>query len=119
MVSFSDPGVLFITGANRGYGRALAERALSQLSSGSVLVLHSRAGNIEWVNNFESRQDIHIIQIAADLRDTGIDWEAEIDSKIPNRDNFNFALLFFNAGTCGDVTTIVVDSNYDSDLGAI
>lgn len=110
MVFFEKSCYVVITGANRGYGKAIALAVLEKLKPGSHLTLHSRNGKFDWLDMSNLRADISVQQIDGDLQ-KDLQWETKC--KPPKLAQFDEAILFFNAGTCGDVTNTILQSTYD------
>jgi NAD(P)-dependent dehydrogenase (short-subunit alcohol dehydrogenase family) len=78
MVFFDSVSCVVITGANRGYGKALALSVLEKLLPNSQLILHSRSGEIPWLENI--RDDIIVTTFQAELNDLSINWDEKLES---------------------------------------
>ena len=52
---------ILITGSNRGYGEAIARHVLSLTDSTCHVVLHSRSGQIQWLENVKYEAKVTIV----------------------------------------------------------
>ena len=66
---------VLITGANRGYGEAVAKAFLSEICENSMIILHSRSGEIPWLADHNSQVKIETID--GDLA-SNIDWASKL-----------------------------------------
>jgi len=105
---FTEPAHVVITGANRGYGKALALAVIENVKPGSWLTLHSRTGAIPWLEQTDIRGDITIQEISGELQDD-VKWYEKLNVA---EGTFGEAILFNNAGTCGDVTNTIANSTF-------
>ena len=66
---------VLVTGANRGYGEAIAKAFLTEIHQNSMIILHSRSGQIPWLkdNKFSAK----IETIDGDLS-CNIDWGSKL-----------------------------------------
>ena len=112
MVFFEKSCFVVITGANRGYGKAIALAVLEKLKPGSHLTLHSRNGKVDWLDEHDVNGHITVERIDGDLQED-LQWGTKL--KLPKSAQFQEAVLFYNAGTCGDVSTTILNSTYDLD----
>ena len=87
---FENPCVAIITGSNRGYGQAIAETFLDLAPAGSMLILHSRTGEINWIKK-KYKNGIKLKIINGDLRDPKLNWKENFMSE---NEGFSEALLF-------------------------
>ncbi|KAM6220542.1 sepiapterin reductase [Rhynchocyon petersi] len=105
--------VCVLTGASRGFGRALAPLLASLLSPGSVLVLSAR--NNEALRRLEtelgaSRPGLRVLRAPADLATTaGLQQVLGALRELPKPEGLQRLLLINNAGSLGDVSKGFVD----------
>ena len=66
---------VLVTGANRGYGEAIAKAFLSEIDQSSMIVLHSRSGEIPWLEDHKYSAKIETID--GDLSGN-IDWASKL-----------------------------------------
>ena len=66
---------VLVTGANRGYGEAIAKAFLSEINQSSMIILHSRNGQIPWLGDHKYSAKIEAID--GDLS-CNIDWASKL-----------------------------------------
>ena len=66
---------ILVTGANRGYGEAVAKAFLSEIDQSSMIILHSRSGQIPWLEDHTYSAKIE--RIHGDLS-CNIDWASKL-----------------------------------------
>ena len=66
---------VLVTGANRGYGEAIAKAFLSEIDQSSMIILHSRNGQIPWLEDHKYSAKIETID--GDLS-CNIDWASKL-----------------------------------------
>ena len=66
---------VLITGANRGYGEAVAKAFLSEIGESSLIILHSRSDQIPWLGDHKS--SVNVKTIDGDLS-CNIDWASKL-----------------------------------------
>ena len=66
---------ILVTGANRGYGEAVAKAFLSEIDQSSMLILHSRSGQVPWLE--DQKYSVRIETIDGDLS-CNIDWASKL-----------------------------------------
>ncbi|XP_022360263.1 sepiapterin reductase [Enhydra lutris kenyoni] len=105
--------VCVLTGASRGFGRALAPLLARLLSPGSVMVLSAR--NDEALRQLEAELDaarpgLRVVRVPADL---GVQADLQrllgAVRELPRPEGLQQVLLINNAGTLGDVSKGLVD----------
>ncbi|XP_045644209.1 sepiapterin reductase isoform X1 [Ursus americanus] len=105
--------VCVLTGASRGFGRALAPLLARLLSPGSVLVLSAR--NDEALRQLEAELDagrpgLRVVRVPADLGvEAGLQQLVGALRELPRPEGLQRVLLINNAGTLGDVSKGFVD----------
>ncbi|XP_012501894.1 PREDICTED: sepiapterin reductase [Propithecus coquereli] len=105
--------VCVLTGASRGFGRALAPLLASLLSPGSVLVLSARSD--EALRQLEAelsaeRPGLRVVRVPADLgAEAGLQQLLGALRELPKPEGLQRLLLINNAGTLGDVSKGFVD----------
>ncbi|XP_004465542.2 sepiapterin reductase [Dasypus novemcinctus] len=105
--------VCVLTGASRGFGRALAPLLASLLSPGSTMVLSARSD--EALRQLEAelgagRPDLRVVRVPADLgADAGLRQLLGAVRELPRPEGLQRVLLINNAGTLGDVSKGFVD----------
>ncbi|XP_008581479.1 PREDICTED: sepiapterin reductase [Galeopterus variegatus] len=105
--------VCVLTGASRGFGRALAPLLARLLSPGSVLVLNAR--NDQALQQLEAelgagRPGLHVMRVPADLgAEAGLQQLLGALRELPRPEGLQRLLLINNAGTLGDVSKGFVD----------
>ncbi|XP_027972156.1 sepiapterin reductase isoform X1 [Eumetopias jubatus] len=105
--------VCVLTGASRGFGRALAPLLARLLSPGSVLVLSAR--NDEALRQLEAELDagrpgLRVVRVPADLGvEAGLQQLLGALRELPRPEGLQRVLLINNAGTLGDVSKGFVD----------
>ena len=103
--------VVLVTGANRGYGEAIAREFLSRLDEESMLLLHSRTGAVPWLQKeliISSKCKIEFL--IGDLSEN-INWNELLESKA-GHSSFKNAFLISNAGTCGNIEKPLLESGH-------
>lgn len=75
---------VLVTGANRGYGEAIAKAFLSEIDQSSMIILHSRSGKIPWLEDHKYSAKIETID--GDLS-SNINWASKL--KDMELDTFN------------------------------
>ncbi|CAG5081909.1 Oidioi.mRNA.OKI2018_I69.PAR.g9990.t1.cds [Oikopleura dioica] len=107
MVIFGQNSAVLITGANRGYGEAIAREFLSRLDKDSLLLLHSRNGTIPWLEKEEKKRcEVKILK--GDLGEP-LNWMELIKT---TRKSYRSAFLISNAGTCGDIEKPLLETGH-------
>ncbi|XP_040898731.1 sepiapterin reductase b [Toxotes jaculatrix] len=102
-------GICIITGASKGFGRALAHEVSHLLEPGSVLLLVARSGTLlqELKKELQSFTDEHRLMvhcIAADLNTReGVNETVRITRQEAVKD-IDHVLLIHNVGSLGDIT---------------
>lgn len=102
-----------LTGASRGFGRALALLLAPLLSPGSVLVLTAR--NDEALRQLEAelgagRPGLRVVRVPADLgAEAGVQRLLGALHELPRPEGLQRVLLINNAGTLGDTSKGFVD----------
>nr|XP_012605665.1 sepiapterin reductase [Microcebus murinus] len=105
--------VCVLTGASRGFGRALAPLLASLLSPGSVLVLSARSDDA--LRQLEAelsagRPGLRVVRVPADLgAEAGLQQLQGALRELPKPEGLQRVLLINNAGTLGDVSKGFVD----------
>ncbi|XP_006863050.1 PREDICTED: sepiapterin reductase [Chrysochloris asiatica] len=105
--------VCVLTGASRGFGRALAPLLAPLLSPGSVMVISAR--NDEALQQLEAELDsrrpgLRILRVSADLgTEAGLQHLLDAVRELPKPEGLQRLLLINNAGTLGDVSKGFVD----------
>ena len=66
---------VLVTGANCGYGEAIAKEFLSEIDQCSMIILHSRNGQIPWLEDYGYSAQIEVID--GDLS-CNIDWTSKL-----------------------------------------
>ncbi|XP_062065633.1 sepiapterin reductase [Lepus europaeus] len=100
--------VCVLTGASRGFGRALAPLLARLLAPGSLLVLNAR--NDEALRQLEvelsaGRPGLRIMRVPADLgAEAGLQQLLGALRELPRPEGLQRLLLINNAGTLGDVS---------------
>ncbi|KAM8786768.1 sepiapterin reductase [Rhynchonycteris naso] len=100
--------VCVVTGASRGFGRALALLLAPLLSPSSVLVLSAR--NDEALRQLEAelregRSGLLVVRVPADLgSEAGLQRLLDALRELPRPEGLQRVLLINNAGTLGDVS---------------
>uniref|UniRef100_A0A8C6WAE5 Sepiapterin reductase n=1 Tax=Nannospalax galili TaxID=1026970 RepID=A0A8C6WAE5_NANGA len=100
--------VCVLTGASRGFGRALARLLAQLLSPGSVLLLSARSDaalrQLEEELGAE-RPGLRTVRVAADLgSEAGVQQLLRAVRELPRPEGLRRLLLINNAGTLGDVS---------------
>uniref|UniRef100_A0A8C9AA54 Sepiapterin reductase n=1 Tax=Prolemur simus TaxID=1328070 RepID=A0A8C9AA54_PROSS len=105
--------VCVLTGASRGFGRALAPLLAALLSPGSVLVVSARSD--EALRQLETelsagRPGLRVVRVPADLgAEAGLQQLLGALRELPKPEGLQRLLLINNAGTLGDVSKGFVD----------
>ncbi|XP_037662802.1 sepiapterin reductase [Choloepus didactylus] len=100
--------VCVLTGASRGFGRALAPLLAPLLSPGSVMVISAR--NDEALRQLEAelgagRPGLRVVRVSADLgSEAGLQQLLGALRALPRPEGLRRLLLINNAGTLGDVS---------------
>ncbi|XP_004849932.1 sepiapterin reductase [Heterocephalus glaber] len=100
--------VCVLTGASRGFGRALVPLVARLLSPGSVLLLSAR--NDDALRQVEAelgagRPGLRVVRVPADLgSDAGLQQLLGALRELPRPEGLQRLLLINNAGTLGDVS---------------
>ena len=66
---------VLVTGANRGYGEAIAKAFLSEIDQSSMIILHSRSGLIPWLKDHKYLAKIETLD--GDLS-CNINWASKL-----------------------------------------
>lgn len=100
--------VCVLTGASRGFGRALAPQLARLLSPGSVLLLSARSDSaLQQLKEELGAQhpDLRVVLAAADLgTEAGVQQLLDAVRELPRPEGLQRLLLINNAGTLGDVS---------------
>ncbi|XP_006880946.1 PREDICTED: sepiapterin reductase [Elephantulus edwardii] len=102
-----------LTGASRGFGRALAPLLASLLAPGSMLVLSAR--NEEALQQLEAelgakRADLRVLRAPADLgTEAGLQQLLGVLRELPKPEGLQRLLLINNAASLGDVSKYFVN----------
>lgn len=103
--------VVLVTGANRGYGEAIAREFLDRLDEESMLLLHSRTGTVPWLQKeVIDSSKCKIGTLKGDLSDN-INWNELLLSGVGHM-SFQNAFLISNAGTCGNIEKTLLESGH-------
>ena len=110
-LKFSNSAVL-VTGANRGYGEAIAREFLSRLDEDSLLLLHCRtASTFNWSwKGIAKDAKCKVELIEGDLSEE-VDWSRELKIKTDSLSFLN-AFLISSAGTCGNIEEPLLQSGH-------
>ncbi|XP_058539695.1 sepiapterin reductase [Neofelis nebulosa] len=105
--------VCVVTGASRGFGRALAPLLARLLSPGSLMVLSARNDEALWQLEAElaaERPGLRVVRVSADLgvKDSLQQLLGAV-RELPRPEGLQRVLLINNAGTLGDVSKGLVD----------
>nr|Q8R536.1 RecName: Full=Sepiapterin reductase; Short=SPR; AltName: Full=Benzil reductase ((S)-benzoin forming) [Meriones unguiculatus]BAB86000.1 sepiapterin reductase [Meriones unguiculatus] len=107
--------VCVLTGASRGFGRALAPRLAQLLAPGSVLLLCARSDSA--LRRLEEelgaqQPGLRVVRAAADLgTEAGLRQVLRAVRELPKPEGLQRLLLINNAGTLGDVSKGVLNVN--------
>jgi NAD(P)-dependent dehydrogenase (short-subunit alcohol dehydrogenase family) len=105
--------VVLVTGANRGYGEAIAREFLDRLDEESMLLLHSRTGTVPWLQKeVIDSSKCKIGTLKGDLSDN-INWNELLLSGVGHM-SFQNAFLISNAGTCGNIEKPLLETHLES-----
>lgn len=100
--------VCVLTGASRGFGRALAPQLAGLLSPGSVLLLSARSDSMLRQLKEElctQQPGLQVVLAAADLgTESGVQQLLSAVRELPRPERLQRLLLINNAGTLGDVS---------------
>lgn len=103
--------VVLVTGANRGYGEAIAREFLDRLDEESMLLLHSRTGAVPWLQKeLTDLSKCKIETLKGDLSEI-INWNELLLSGAGHM-SFENAFLISNAGTCGNIEKPLLESGH-------
>ena len=101
---------VLITGANRGYGNAIANLMLSNLDESCALIVHSRESCIE-LNSAKCK----VIEVFGDLSDDTVAQKIEN----LNLNDFTEGWLIHNAGSPGDCSRPLLQQNLSAEQAEV
>ncbi|XP_019954670.1 sepiapterin reductase-like [Paralichthys olivaceus] len=102
-------GICIITGASKGFGRALAHEVSHFLEPGSILLLVARSGTLlqelkEELHSFNDKQQLIVHCIAVDLNTReGVNETVRI-ARQEAANEIDHVLLINNAGSLGEIS---------------
>ncbi|GAA6223132.1 sepiapterin reductase-like [Lates japonicus] len=102
-------GICIITGASKGFGRALAHEVFHLLEPGSILLLVARSGTLlqelkEEMQSFTDKQQLVVHCIATDLRTKeGVNETVKV-ARQETVNEIDHVFLINNAGSLGDIS---------------
>lgn len=112
--------VCVLTGASRGFGRALAPQLARLLSPGSVLLLSARNDSVlrQLKEELGAQQpDLRVVLAAADLgTEAGVQQLLNAVRELPRPEGLQRLLLINNAGTLGDVSKGFLNVNDQAEV---
>lgn len=97
---------VLITGANRGYGNAIANFILPNLDESCAMIVHSRESCVELTSS-----KCKVIEVVGDLSDDSVAQKIE---KM-NLNDFTEGWLIHNAGSPGDCSKPLLQQNLSAE----